>query len=253
MIVLKFGGAVLNAALKDASFFDPFRDAGSLILVHGGGPEINQLADKLGLETQFVDGQRVTTPGHMDVVEMALSGNMNPKLVRALRSRGMDAFGLSGADGGLFRCTIEDGGKLGQVGAVKSVRGEIFELLLEKGLLPVVAPCGTLEDGRACNVNADLAACAVAAEVRASQLLFLTDQDGLLGDDKKAIPRLSAAELRKIREGANVYGGMKVKSRSILEYLNACPFGRVQIVNGFKPEALAAALRGEPAGTVIEA
>ena len=232
MLVLKLGGAALKSTLSEPALFEVLaRVTEPLIVVHGGGPEINSLAQKLGLEPKFHEGQRVTDSKHLEVVEQILSGKINPILVRGFLSRGRKAFGLSGVDGGLFSCELEDPA-LGLVGHVKKVEVSILSNLMRDGFIPVVSPVGLSKDFQALNVNADLAAAAIAAQMKADKLLFLTDRDGILDAQGSAIAELSRATLQNLMNDATVTGGMKVKARAILETLAGHPGCAVSVMNG---------------------
>ncbi len=252
MIVIKLGGASLKATLSNPNLFKALAEVkDDLVIVHGGGPEINQLSETLGLKFEFVDGQRVTTPEVMRVVEMVLSGKINPALVRGLLKAGRAAFGISGVDGGFLQC-VEENPKLGLVGKVKSVRTEFLHDLLKNGVIPVVAPVGIFENGEACNVNADLAAAKIASSLRADRLLFLTDKDGILDSKGSVIRELSRAQLKELAQTETVTGGMRVKARAMLEMMDEHPAGKVEVMNGLEPAALSAALAHGGMGTELK-
>jgi acetylglutamate kinase len=258
--VIKLGGAALKESLSDARLYEAVataRAAGSLprlVVVHGGGPEINKLAEKLGLKSEFIDGQRVTSPEFMEVVEMVLRGKVNPALVRGFLRKGLVALGLTGVDLGLFECAPEDA-RLGRVGHVKRVLVSALEPLLKNAVVPVVAPIGVFKEGPAagetCNVNADLAASRLAVDLKADRLLFLTDKDGILDSGGAVIRSLSLASLKDLYSSSTVSGGMKVKVRAILEVLEANPSCKVEVMNGLDPAVLSAALLGKSTGTAI--
>jgi acetylglutamate kinase len=257
MIVLKLGGAALKSTLTSTDFFSAVVKAlpkgEQVLIVHGGGPEINQLSERLGYKSEFVNGLRVTSPEHMDVVSMVLGGKVNPALVRGLRAAGMPAVGLCGHDGAakpLLECELEDPA-LGLVGKVVGVHLEAVRVLLEKGFVPVVAPIGELKDGRSANVNADLAAAALARALRASKLLFMTDRDGILDSQGAVMAQMTSARLRELVSTDVVSGGMKVKARAILEVLEEVPSCSVEVMNGLDLGALAASLQGRSSGTRV--
>ena len=238
MIVIKLGGASLKATLRSPELFKMLADfQDDMVIVHGGGPESNLLSEKLGLEVEFVDGQRVTSPEIMEVVEMLLCGKINPALVRGFLKVGRKAFGLSGIDGGFLQC-VEENPKLGQVGKVESVRTEYLHDLLKNGVIPVVSPVGLFADGRPCNVNADLAAAKIASTLKADRLLFLTDKDGILDAQGSVIRELSKAQLKELSQTETITGGMRVKARAMLEMLESHPSGRVEVMNGLDPSKL---------------
>ena len=220
--VIKVGGA----ALADAAWLSRFAEAAAVksdaqrVIVHGGGPEINALSAQVGLTTQFVNGRRVTSEEALDVTSMVLNGRINKRIVRALRSQGVDAFGLSGEDGGVVVGEVAEGGTLGRVGIVKSVRADLLQRLVANGLLPVLAPVSLGEDGGALNINADEVATAVAQSLEADELLFLTDVAGVReGDVVRA--SLTAVEAHQLITSEVATGGMALKLRAALSAVGA--------------------------------
>jgi len=258
VILIKLGGAALKHTLSSPDFFKTLvaslPPGEQVVIVHGGGPEINKLSERLGYKSEFVNGLRVTSPEHMEVVEMVLRGKVNPAIVRGLRSAGLGAAGISGlegnAKGALLECEIEDPA-LGLVGKVVYVNLAPLRALVDGGFVPVVAPIGQLQDGGSCNVNADLAAAALAKALRVKKLLFLTDRDGILDSTGSVIAKISASHLRDLAATDVVSGGMRVKARAILEVLDEVPSCSVEVMNGMDLTALAATIRGESAGTRI--
>jgi acetylglutamate kinase len=251
VIVLKLGGAALKATLHEPRLFAAIAKCREpLVIVHGGGPEINALCEQRGLKFEFVNGQRVTTPEVMEAVEMVLSGKINPALVRGLLAQGRKAVGFSGASGRIFDCVPEDPA-LGLVGKVEKVDVTWIRRWTDEGAIPVISPVGLFRDFRSCNVNADLATARLAVDLRATRLLFLTDRDGILDAQGGLIRSLSTNDLQALLQSETVSGGMKVKARAILEVLTQNPTCRVEVMNGLTAEGLAAALAGASAGTLI--
>jgi acetylglutamate kinase len=252
MIVVKLGGAALKGSLGDPALFRIFAGLREpFVIVHGGGPKISEISQALGLEAEFVDGQRVTTPEVLEVVEMVLRGHVNPAIVRGLLRAGRSAAGLSGVDAELLRCDFENPA-LGLVGRVEKVNPKIIRDLLALDLAPVVAPVGLLHNGQACNVNADLAAAALAVALKADRLLFLTDRDGILDAEGELVRSLSGAHLRELAQSDVISGGMKVKARAMLEVLEALPQCRIEVMNGLSAEALRQSFEnGASVGTAI--
>lgn len=251
MIVLKLGGAALKATLSSPELFAAIAGCRQpLVIVHGGGPEINKLCEDRGLTFSFVGGQRVTTPEVMECVEMVLTGKINPSLVRGLLAAGRSAEGLSGVSGAMLECE-EENPALGLVG--RPVRSNVSAIrsVIERGGIPVVSPVGLLPGSKPCNVNADLATARLAADLRAERLLFLTDKDGILDAGGSPIAELSVDSLKELVRSETVSGGMKVKARAILETLAANPDCRVEVMNGLEPAVLASALTGGTRGTRI--
>lgn len=244
MIVLKLGGAALKATLHDSAFFKVLSQLDeNLVIVHGGGPEINKLSEALNLKADFYEGQRITSPEVLEVVEMVLSGKVNPALVRGFLQAGRPAFGLSGVAGGCLVCS-EENPKLGLVGKVEKVKTEFFHDLLKNGIVPVISPIGIFADGRACNINGDLAASKIASSLKAQRLIFLTDKDGILDAQGHTMKELSRTELQRLAQTETITGGMRVKARAMLEALADYPALKVEVMNGLDPAALLQSLRG---------
>jgi acetylglutamate kinase len=221
--VIKIGGAALN----DRNWLDEFAATFAVpvpnverLIVHGGGPDITALSEKLGLTTEWHNGRRKTSEAGLDVTSMVLNGRINKRIVRALRAHGIDAIGLSGEDGAAIVGRLTEQGQLGRVGDVVSVRIGLFKLLLEAGLVPVISPVSLGTDGGALNINADEVATAVAAEMNADELLFLTDVDGVLVDGERA-PQLSDALAQELVLTGVATGGMAVKLRAAVLALHA--------------------------------
>lgn len=251
MIVVKLGGAALRESLESPQLFQALAQCSQpLVLVHGGGPEINRLCEKLGLTFEFVRGQRKTTAEVMEVVEMVLSGKINPALVRGLHRAGACAGGLSGVDLNLFECVPEDPA-LGLVGRVVKTRGDVLQDWLARKIIPVISPVGCFADGRVCNVNADLAVAQLAVDLKATQLLFLTDREGILDAQGALLKKLSLEELEHLADSQVVSGGMQVKARAIRDVLQQHPSCAVHVMNGLNPETLKQALAGQLQGTHI--
>jgi acetylglutamate kinase len=219
--VVKVGGA----ALADPSWVASFAAAAAvstvpMVVVHGGGPGITSLSERLGIGFTWFQGRRVTSEAALDVAGMVLNGRVNKELVAALVAAGVDALGLSGIDGGLLRAETVQGGALGRVGRVTSVRTALLESLLAAGHTIVLSPISLGEDERPLNVNADDAAAAVATALHATELVFLTDVAGVLeGGVVRQSLDVAAAEAL-VRTGVAT-GGMAVKIGAGLEALAA--------------------------------
>ena len=227
-ILIKLGGAALQDSKLVTSICKDLmliRSVGvQVVLVHGGGPSINQELTSKGIEWTFVDGQRVTTPEMMDVIEMVLCGSVNRRIVRTLNFAGVKAIGLSGTDGGTLVCK-QSSKELGQVGAIDKVDTSVIHSVLNTqhdtgtGAIPVIAPVGIGKDGQAFNINADWAAARIAQALGITKMLFLTDQEGILDTEKKLIQELDAGELENLIETGVVSGGMLAKVRTVLHAL----------------------------------
>ena len=222
--VIKIGGAALN----DAQWLESFAATAAVsvpgvtrVLVHGGGPEITALSAQLGLATEWnSDGRRITSEAALDVTSMVLTGRINKRIVRALRAHSVDAFGLSGEDGGVVQGRLAENGGLGRVGDVVSIRTELLRTMLDQGLLPVLSPVSLSDDGGALNINADEVATAIAAELQADELLFLTDVKGVLVAGVCA-GSLTAIEAQRLMASEVATGGMAVKLRAAVLALHA--------------------------------
>jgi acetylglutamate kinase len=213
-IVVKVSGSELDDDTFLAEFAAVIRDLKRpAVIVHGGGREISNLQRQLGIEPRYVDGIRVTDEPSLAVVEMVLCGVVNKRLVRLLLSAGVDAVGLSGVDRGLVRAK-QMSSEMGFTGEVTSVRGEVLVELLEKGVTPVVSPV-SLGDDSNYNVNADHVAGAIATAIQAQRIVFLTNVEGVLMDDK-VVPTLTIGRAEALISGKHIFGGMIPKVRTAL-------------------------------------
>jgi acetylglutamate kinase len=254
-ILVKYGGH----AMVDAGGHDPFpRDIAILkqvginpIVVHGGGPQIAKLLQRLAIKSSFVNGLRVTDRDTMEVVEMVLAGTVNKQLVAAINAAGGFAIGLSGKDGGLIRARkLTRNGDLGFVGEPERIEVRVLTALRQSGIIPVIAPVGIGADGETYNINSDTVAGAVAAAVKAKRFLLLTDVPGVLDADKCLIPELTAAEARRLIADGTISGGMIPKVETCLEAIAGGAEGAV-ILDGRVPHAILLELFTEGAGTLI--
>jgi acetylglutamate kinase len=249
-VVIKYGGH----AMKDEALKKGFAQDIVLlsyvglkpVIVHGGGPQIGQALERMGIECRFVGGLRVTDAQTMDVVEMVLAGLVNKEIVGLIQAAGGQAVGLSGKDGGLIRARKlssppvaddDEAVDLGQVGEVASVDATILEALMEKGFVPVIAPVGGGEGGESFNINADTAAAEIAVALRASKLVLLTDVAGVLGAGGSLISSLSGEGSERLIASGAVTGGMIPKVRGCCEVVRR-GVGKVHIVDGRLPHAL---------------
>lgn len=214
-ILIKCGGSIIDELSTE--FFQSIKELKkqgyAIVIVHGGGPDINKMLEEFQVKTEFVDGLRKTTKEALNVVEMVLSGQTNRKLVQKLEENGLNAIGVNGSDSHLLEGDFVNKEKLGFVGEIKKVNTQIIEMFLQDDIIPVITPIAITKDGVKLNVNADYAAVAVANALKAEQCLFVTDVEGIIidGKVKKSIP-LSAIDYY-IAKG-EIYGGMipKVKS-----------------------------------------
>jgi acetylglutamate kinase len=226
-VVVKYGGSVLDAGAAGTVVEDLVLLKGSgvnPVLVHGGGPEITRMLDRLGKETRFVQGLRVTDAETMEIVEMVLAGRANKAMVTMVGAAGGSAVGLSGKDAGLLRARrLEGAVDLGLVGEVVEVRGEIVQTISAAGHIPVIASVGVGADGESLNLNADHAAGALAAALEASKLIILTDVPGVMqvrGGVASLISRLTATEARQLIADGTVARGMIPKVEACLAALD---------------------------------
>ncbi len=222
--VIKYGGhAMGNQELADifASDIVLLKQIGiNPVVVHGGGPQIGQMLERLKVQSEFIDGLRVTDAATVEIVEMVLSGSINKQIVSAITAAGGTAIGLSGKDGGLIQATklrrtkrdeesnIEKILDLGFVGEPSRVNPQILTSLERSGMIPVIAPIGLGADGQTYNINADTVAGAVAAAVGASRLLLLTDVAGVLDKEGNLLTDLSTERVRELQQDGTIYGGM---------------------------------------------
>lgn len=256
LFVMKCGGSTL-AALPD-SFFDDLRELQQQgvrpVIVHGGGPAISENLAKLGIESSFVNGLRVTTEEVLDVVEMTLAGSINKAIVRRIQGRGGLALGLSGVDGNLIIAKpVANSAEVGLVGEVTGVKAEIVTGILEMGYIPVIAPVGVDMAGQRYNINADTAAGAVASYVHSPKMIVVTDVPGIMRmveGQKIVLPSVTVQEIEELIESGEIYGGMIPKVRAAMDCIQGS-VSEVIIVDGKEPRVLSRVLQGEKLGTRI--
>ncbi len=258
IIVVKYGGnAMINEELKH----DVMRDmvlmsliGVKVVLVHGGGPEISSMLKRVGKESQFVDGLRVTDEETSEIVQMVLAGKINKSLVAKLEMLGGRAMGVCGMDGNLLKAKQIDP-RLGYVGEISKVDPTLISDLLEKGYIPVVSTIGCDETGHVCNINADTAAAAIAGALKAEALISMTDTVGLLRDPKDPstlIRRIDLEGCERLKAEGIISGGMIPKVDCCT---NAIKDGvrKVFIIDGRVPHALLIeCLTDEGAGTMFK-
>ncbi len=226
-IVLKCGGSSIDE-LSD-EFFENIKTLKSSglkpVIVHGGGPAIKQMLEKLKIESEFVDGLRKTTEQMMDVVEMVLTGHVNPSLTRRVNESGIKSVGVSG----VLQAMPIDAKRYGFVGEVVHVDTEYINQLLELDIVPIISPIAVGEDQKRYNVNADTAAGAVASALNAKQLIFVTDVPGILKENK-LLESVTIGEINEMMEDGTIYGGMIPKVKAAMKGLSVVK--EVMIVNG---------------------
>ncbi len=226
--VVKLGGSLLENAMMRGQALEAiaaaFTSGERLVMVHGGGKEIDRNLAVLGIPKRTQGGLRITDPATLDVVVSVLSGAVNKSLVGQLQERGVVAAGFSGADGGTLFAEFHppvDGVDLGFVGRVVSCSPALVEAILGAGLLPAVASIALGRDGVLLNVNADSAASALAGALKAQRLVFLTDVEGVKDASGRVLDRLTAAEIRYLLGSSVITGGMRPKLQACLEALEA--------------------------------
>jgi acetylglutamate kinase len=268
-VVIKYGGnAMVDEVLKSGFARDIvlLKLVGiNPVVVHGGGPQIGSLLEKIGKESEFVDGMRVTDSETMDVVEMVLGGLVNKDIVNLVAHHGGRAVGLTGKDGNLIRArkmTITRHSPeldapeiidLGHVGEVESIDASVVDMLVGGDFIPVIAPIGVGEDGRSYNINADLVAGHMAEVMNAEKLLLLTNTAGLLGKDGELLTGLSAGDVDRLIADGTVHGGMLPKINCALSAVNS-GVGAAHIIDGRVEHAVLLELfTDEGVGTLIGA
>jgi acetylglutamate kinase len=230
IVVIKYGGSAMTDAVMREKVIEDIvlmKFVGMRpVIVHGGGPAINKMLDRIGKKTEFVNGMRVTDQDTMETVEMVLSGGVNKSIVNLLAAHHIKAVGISGKDGNLFtaeklQTTGED---LGYVGTLKEIDTSILDVLLNSGYTPVIAPISSDLNGNTYNINADMAASAVASALKAQKLIYISDIPGILKnreDEKSLIHQANLKEIEKMKNEGIINGGMIPKVDFAVEAVNA--------------------------------
>lgn len=269
-LVIKYGGnAMVDETLKNSFARDVvlMKAVGiNPIIVHGGGPQIGQMLEKVGKESQFVAGMRVTDSETMDMVEMVLGGQVNKSIVNLINSHGGRAVGLTGKDGAMIKADkleiapndpavdVPEVIDLGHVGYVKDIDISVVDMLLHGDFIPVIAPIGVDNSGRSYNINADLVAGKLAEVLKAEKLILLTNTTGLLDREGELLTGLNAAQVNHLIEEGVIYGGMLPKIACALDAVKAGVAsahiidGRVQhaaLLEIFTDEGVGTLIRGE--------
>lgn len=256
-VVVKYGGnAMINEDLKQQVMEDIvllWLIGIKVVLVHGGGPEINEMMSKLGKEAVFVDGLRVTDKETVDIVQMVLAGKVNKTLVNLLEKKGGKAVGISGMDGQLIEARVKDE-RLGYVGDITKINIAPVTDLLEMGYIPVVSTLGCDADGNTYNINGDTAAAHIAGALGAERLIMMTDIAGILrdkNDSKTLIPEVKVSDAKKLYEDGVISGGMIPKVECCIEAIRE-GVQNVIIMDGRVPHSiLMELLTDEGAGTMV--
>ena len=257
IVVIKYGGnAMINEHLKQQVMEDIallWLIGVKVVLVHGGGPEINDLMDRLGKKPEFVDGLRVTDKETVDIVQMVLAGKVNKTLVNLIETKGGKAMGISGMDGRLIEAKVKDE-RLGYVGQITNVNIQPVYDLLEKGYIPVISTIGCDREGNAYNINGDTAAAFIAGALGAERLFMMTDIAGILrdkDDPSTLIPTISIEDAAHLQEQGVISGGMIPKVNCCIEAIHK-GVQSVIIMDGRVPHSiLMELLTDEGAGTMV--
>ncbi len=262
-IVIKYGGnAMTDEKLKQSFAHDVvlLKQVGiNPVIVHGGGPQIGKLLEQIGKESKFIEGMRVTDSETMDVVQMVLGGSVNKQIVNNINQAGGKAVGLTGKDGNLIlakKLELKDADNnkydLGHVGTVEKINSEIVKLLDNEKFIPVIAPVGVGKSGESYNINADLVAGEMAAELGAERLLLLTNTPGVLDKKQELLTGLNKDDVSKLTQDGTIQGGMLPKIQCALDAVDAGTESAC-IIDGRVPHAvLLELLTDEGVGTLIK-
>ena len=234
-VVIKYGGnAMVSDKLKESFAQDVsmMKYIGiNPVIVHGGGPQIGKTLDSLGIQSEFVDGQRITNKEMIDVVEMVLGGKVNKEIVSLIDRHGVNPVGISGKDGDLIHAKRHKRVKhspetdrpeiidMGLVGEITKVNPKILEVLDQNGFIPVIAPTGKGTEGETLNINADFVAAEIASALKAEKLVLMTDTEGVQRKNKKLISELTRKEANKLIKSGVIHGGMLPKVTCCLDAL----------------------------------
>lgn len=259
-IVIKYGGSAMISEEQEETILQDITllkcVGANPVVVHGGGPAINSMLEKLNIESKFHNGLRITDAATMDVVQMVLTGKINKDVVSKLNGMGVKSLGLCGKDANLIEVVKKpprDGVDYGFVGQVSRVNVKLLEMLSKEEYVPVIAPIGVGPDGQSYNINADTVAGAIAGALNATRLLMLTDVPGVLDEQKRLIPELSVAQVEQGIASGMISGGMIPKVETCVAAVRAGTRAAV-ILDGRAPHACLVELFTEGgAGTIIRA
>ena len=257
-IVIKYGGSAQTSEDLKSQFAQDIVLLHTVgmkpIIVHGGGKSITNLLSDLGVDTKFIDGQRVTSKEVMRIAEMVLSGEINKEIVSLLNAHGTKAIGISGKDANFLEATPKDFENFGYTGVIQNVNPEIVDNILEDGFVPVVAPIATASKvgHPGFNINADLAASQVAIALKARKVLFLTDTPGVLDSEMSLISNLDIAQTEALKRDGTINGGMVPKVDACIEALRG-GVKKAHIIDGrVEHSMLLEILTSQGIGTCIE-
>lgn len=256
--VIKYGGsAQINPELKDKFAQDIillYLVGIKPVIVHGGGNKINAMLDKLKIESEFVDGMRVTSEQVMEVVEMVLGGSINKEITTLLNMHGAKSIGITGKDANFITAEPKDGGKYGLVGEIVNIDASVIHKLLDDKFIPVIAPIASANrvGHSGFNINADLCASRVAAAINAKKIIFMTDIVGVLDKDKNLLDTLTAKQIDAYKADGTIHGGMIPKVDACLEAVEG-GVEKAHIIDGrVEHSILLEVLTSEGIGTVIK-
>lgn len=263
-LVIKYGGSITKNAAATEAFMEDIaflKNSGAkVVIVHGGGPDINKMLGRLELNGEFVNGLRVTDGAAMEVVEMVLSGRVNKELTSKLLNKGVDAVGISGRDGRLIEAEkmyLDEAGvkvDIGFVGEVTSVNSKIVRDLMDMGYVPVISPVAGDREGNIYNVNADYAAAAIGASLDADSLVYLSDVEGLfsdINDRNSLISVITTSEIKELISKGTISGGMIPKMKCCTDAVEK-GVKSVCLIGGQKAHALLELFSGNAIGTIIK-
>ncbi len=240
VIVVKIGGYALTDTDALTSFGRDvvlMRQVGiNLVILHGGAPKINSMLSRLGIETRFIRGKRVSDPQVVEIVEMVLAGHVNKLIVHAINHEGGRAVGISGKDAGLLNCQLADP-ELGQVGIPSRIDVRVINSLCSNGFIPVIAPLGLGPNCETLNVNGDTAAGCIASALSAERLMLLTDVDGVLDEAGQLVTRLTTDLVQEMIGQGQISGGMIPKTETAIEAISQGVRAAV-ILNGRTPHSM---------------
>jgi len=257
-VVIKYGGSAQSSDELKAKFAQDIVMLHTVgirpVVIHGGGSSITKLLDELGIESKFVDGQRVTSKEAIRIAEMVLSGEINKEIVALLNSQGVKAVGISGKDGNLFEAIAKDGGAFGYTGEIAHVDTTLLDNMVKDDFVPVIAPIasGGVVGHPGYNINADLAASKIAASINARKILFLTDTVGVLDKNGELLRTLDLQETEALKEDGTIHGGMVPKVDACIEAVRG-GVKKAHIIDGrLEHSLLLEILTNRGIGTCIE-
>ena len=257
-VVIKYGGSAQSSDELKAKFAQDIVMLHTVgirpVVIHGGGSSISKLLDELGIESKFVEGQRVTSKEAIRIAEMVLSGEINKEIVALLNSQGAKAVGISGKDGNLFEAVPKEGGAFGYTGEIVHVDTTLLDNMVKDDFVPVIAPIasGGVIGHPGYNINADLAASKIAASINARKILFLTDTVGVLDKNGELLRTLDLQETEALKADGTIYGGMVPKVDACIEAVRG-GVKKAHIIDGrLEHSLLLEILTNRGVGTCIE-